>query len=597
MKVSDYVAAFLARQGVRHVFAVSGGASLHLIHSIAHTPGVDYVCPQHEQAGAMAADAYARATGGLGAAIATSGPGATNLITGVCGAYYDSVPVLYITGQVTTFRLKRDLGVRQLGFQETDVVDMFRPVTKYAAQVARAEDIRFHLEQAVHLATTGRPGPVLIDLPDDIQRAEVDEAALRGFTPEPVRVPAPSEGDIAAVLRAIEAAERPVLILGAGVRIAGATREAIEVAERFQLPILPTWGARDLLPAAHPLNVGAFGTHGTRHGNFAVQNADLVIAVGARLDTREAGSPLTTFARAARKVVVDIDPAEVGKFAVLEAPFDHAITADARAFLGALLGAASPAPDAARTAEWRRQIARWREAYPIGLSAPEPGGVDPYAFIGALSAALPEGAPVASDTGCALAWSMQRFEFKAGQRFYHAFNNTPMGYALPAAIGVAFATDRPVVCLAGDGSLQMSLQELSTVVRHRLPIKVFLVNNGGYAMIRQTQDQWFGGEYLASTVDGGLGLPDWQALSAAFGFATYRIDRTEDAAGVIARVLAEEGPAFCEVVVPPGCGVEPQVKFGRPLEDPEPLLPRAELAANMLIPLHPSSQVGMEVTP
>ena len=293
MKLSDYVASFLAAQGIRHVFAIAGGASLHLMHSIAKTPGISYVCPQHEQAGAMAADAYSRVTGNLGAAVATSGPGATNMITGACCAYYDSVPVIYITGQVSTFRLKRDTGVRQMGFQETDVVAMYRPITKYAVMVEDPQRIRYELEKACSLARSGRPGPVLVDLPDDIQRREIDPDTLPAFTPAPEKTFAsPTADQLEHCLDLLKKAHRPVVVLGWGVRLSKAEAEAREMIEALGFPVVLTWAVLDMLPSAHPLNVGPFGTHGTRYGNFTVQNADLLMAIGARLDTeRLAATP------------------------------------------------------------------------------------------------------------------------------------------------------------------------------------------------------------------------------------------------------------------------------------------------------------------
>ncbi|MFN8543858.1 MAG: thiamine pyrophosphate-binding protein [Candidatus Binatia bacterium] len=589
MTVADYVARFLAARGVEHVFAVSGGASLHLIHAIARTPGITYVCPQHEQAGAMAADAYARITG-LGAAIATSGPGATNMITGACGAYYDSVPVIYVTGQVSTFRLRRGSGVRQLGFQETDVVAMFRPVTKYAVQLEEAAAIRYELEKAHHLATTGRPGPVLLDIPDDLQRAEIDPDALGGFAPE-AAAPARSRElreQVAETLRLVARAERPVLILGWGVRLAAAEALARDVVEALGIPVLRTWAALDLLPANHPLAVGAFGTHGTRAGNFTVQNADLVVAIGARLDTRATGG-LASFAREAAKVVVDIDPHELAKLDALTPPTLR-IAADAGDFLAELAVQAAAAPRRSR-ATWLARVAGWAARHPICPPAYwAEDGVNPYAFVQALAAASAEGDTIVVDTGCAVAWTCQAFAPKPGQRLLHDFNNTAMGWALPASIGASLALGgRPVTCVTGDGSLQMNLQELATVLRHRLPVRIFLLNNGGYSMIRQTQDQWLGSDYLASTVEGGLAFPDFERLAAAYGYPVVTIARNRDLHASIRQVLDADGPVFCNVVIDAAQRVAPQVKWGRPIEDGEPLLERREFLANMIVRPDPAS--------
>lgn len=597
MKLSDYVAAFLARQGIRHVFAVSGGASLHLIHSVADTPGLSFVCPMHEQAGAMAADAYARVTENLGAAIATSGPGATNLLTGVCCAYYDSVPVLFITGQVSTFRSKGDTGVRQIGFQETDTVDVFRPVTKYASRVDRPERIRYELEKACHLARSGRPGPVLVDIPDDVQRANVDPDALVGYQAPSQRVAGNGIRDLAAQCHVwLREARRPVMILGWGVRLAGAAQAAREAAEKFGLPVAPTWAMADLLESDHPLRIGTFGTHGTRYANFAVQNADLILSVGSRLDTKATGSPPATFAREARKIVVDVDASELNKFARCGLHVDLAIAADAREFLEAMTSMAAPA---APNADWLRQIADWQRRYPICPDAYyREQDVNPYVFVKTLSRECGEGETILLDTGCTLAWTMQAFDFKRGQRMFHDWNNTAMGWALPASIGASLA--RPgqrIVCVTGDGSLQMNIQELATVVRHKLPIKIFLLNNHGYSMIQQTQDQWLGSRYHASSVAGGLADPDYVAIAQAYGLPTLNLKANADLSEGIAEAMSADGPLFCQVEILPDCRVVPQVKFGRANEDPEPLLPRREFLDNMLIKPLASSTENATVAP
>ncbi|MDO8794116.1 MAG: thiamine pyrophosphate-binding protein [Vicinamibacterales bacterium] len=594
MKLSDYVASFLKDQGIGHVFAVTGGASLHLIDSIARTPGIEFVCPQHEQGGAMAADAYSRATGNLGCALATSGPGATNLVTGIICSWFDSVPVFYLTGQVTTFRLKGDSGVRQLGFQETEIVEMCKPVTKYAVMVTDWKQIRYEMEKAVHIAKAGRPGPVLVDIPDDLQRMDIDPSVLVPFVPPPVTVPAPAVRDLDTLVQMLAESRRPVMVLGWGVRLAGAGREAVRLAEQLGIPVLPTWPALDLLPASHPQLVGPFGTHGTRYANYALQNADLVLSIGARLDTREAGSPYQDFARGARKVVVDIDPPELHKLATFGMTTDLLIHADARQFVTALLARTAGLP-ALKLDDWYARIAKWKRDYPI--CTPEyraEEALNPYVFIEALSAIAAPGELLAIDTGCALAWTCQAFQFKEGQRLFHCFNTTAMGYALPAAIGVAFAEHQSVTCVVGDGSLQMNIQELATMVRHQLPIRVFLINNHGYSMVQQTQEQWLGGRYSATTVEGGLGFPDFAKVAEAYGIRTVTIDRNDHVADKLREVYGTPGPVFCNVEIAARHRVVPQVKFGRPIEDGEPLLPRAEFFANMIVAPTPASQVDHE---
>jgi acetolactate synthase I/II/III large subunit len=592
MKLSDVIAAFLAEQGIRHVFAVSGGASLHLIHSIAEAEGTTYVCPLHEQAGAFAADAYARVTGGLGCAVATSGPGATNLITGICSSYYDSVPVLYLTGQVATFRAKGDTGVRQIGFQETDTVDICRSITKYAVLVTDPYRVRYELQKAVAIARAGRPGPVLVDVPDDLQRMDIDPSRLLEFEGLPAGLDANvDDAVIDACLDAVAGAERPVLVYGWGVHLAGAEDQARALAATLGAPVAMSWAVTDLMPHDDPLAIGGFGTHGARYANFAVQNADLIIAVGSRLDTKATGSPPSTFARAARIVMVDIDAAEIRKFERLAVRIEHGLAVDAQVFLDGMLRRAVGRrfPD---FSPWLERIHAWQASYPVcePASADETA-VNPYWLVKQLSALLEEDDIIFSDTGCALAWMMQAFEFKRGQRFYHAFNNTPMGYGLPGAMGASFA--RPgqrIVCVTGDGSLQMAIQELATVVHHQLPIKIILLDNQGHGMVRQTQDMWLGGNHYATSSKGGLPSPDFSAVARAYGWTTHGLALNADVLTRLAALLDAPGPGFLHVELAPDHRVVPQVKFGRPNEDADPLLPRQEFLANMIIDPLPVSR-------
>lgn len=591
MKLSNVVAQFLAEQGIRHVFAISGGASLHLIHSIAETEGTDYVCPQHEQAGAYAADAYARVTGGMGCAVATSGPGATNLITGICSSYYDSVPVLYLTGQVATFRAKGDTGVRQIGFQETEIVDVCRTITKYAVLVKDPYRVRYELQKAVAIAKAGRPGPVLVDIPDDLQRMDIDPAKLLEYVPEAgSAAPAIDDATIDACIDAVKAARRPVLVYGWGIHLAGAEGVALELARRLRIPVATTWAARDLIPETDPLSIGGFGTHGTRFANFAVQNADLVIAVGSRLDTKATGSPPSSFAREAKLIMLDIDDTEIRKFEKLQRRIDIGICADAGDFLRALHGRAGgqTLPD---FSEWLSRIGQWKARYPECLPAhAAETRVNPYWLVKQLSSRLQDGQIIFSDTGCALAWMMQGFEFKPGQRFFHAFNNTPMGYGLPGAIGASFAhPGRNILCISGDGSLQMSIQELATVARHRLPVKIILLNNRGHAMVRQTQEMWLQGNYYATSTEGGLPNPDFAAIARAYGLRTGNLALNADIGAALGDMLRDHEPCLLNVDLDPDHRVVPQVKYGRPNEDADPLLDRDEFLANMIVKPMPVS--------
>ncbi len=589
MKLTDYVAQVLRKEGVKHVFAISGGASLHLIHSVARTGGMEVICPGHEQAGAMAADGYARATGGLGVAMSTSGPGATNMITGVCSAYYDSVPVIFITGQVATFRMKGHTNVRQVGFQETATVEMYRPITKYAILITDERRIRYELEKAIFLARSGRPGPVVLDIPDDIQRREINPGELPSFTPSVEKKKAPV--DVARSINYLRQAKRPVVVFGWGIHLAGAEKEAISLLETLGFPAALTWGAGDLLPESHPLRIGTFGTHGTRFANFAVQNADMILSIGSRLDTKSTGSPPNTFAREAKKIVIDIDPYELKKFKKFGLKVDVRISGDAKELLKAFQKHAARLPKN-DISPWLRRIAAWKKKYPMCPPAYyKEKGVNPYVFVEELSRYTRQNEVMVIDTGCTVAWMMQGFSFKKGQRLYHDWNNTAMGWALPASIGVSLALNKKsIICVTGDGSLQMNLQELSTLLKHKLPIKIFVLNNHGYSMIQQTQDQWFNSAYLASSEGGGLAFPDFAKIASSFGFKTITIKKNRELSGGVKKVLAMRGPVFCNIEINPKHRVIPQVKFGRPLEDPEPLLARKEFNDNMMVKLLPEKK-------
>lgn len=585
MKLSDYVACFLAAQGIGHVFVITGGAAAHLIDSIAKNPNIDYICTQHEQAAAMAADAYSRVTENLGAAIATSGPGATNLITGACCAYYDSIPVIYITGQVATFRLSKGTGIRQLGFQEADTVNIFRPLTKYAVLVDDPQRIRYELEKASHLARSGRPGPVLVDLPDNVQRIDIEPDELEPFVPVPQnKDPGRLEEQVETCIKLLENAKRPVIILGWGIRLSRAGEEAREFVNKTGFPVLPTWAMMDILPSNHPLIVGSFGLHGTRYGNFAVQNADLVLSIGSRLDTHLTGSPITTFAREAKKIIVDVDINELNKYQKFSMEVDVLIHSDVKDFLQ-VINSKIDGVTKQDTSEWQKRIEEWKARYPICPPAYyQQKEVNPYVFVKTLAKESSTGDVIFVDTGCGVAWMMQGFEFKKNQRLFSAFNNTPMGYSLPASIGACIALGKkPVTCVTGDGGLQINIQELATIIKFDLPIKIFLINNKGFSMIKQTQDQWFDSRYVASNTENDLAFPDFVKVAEAYGYKTVTIASNRELHRRIREVLDSRGPVFCNVEIGPEHRVIPQVKFGRPIEDAEPLLDRKEFLENMIV--------------
>jgi len=572
MKLSAYVIERLAQEGVDTIFGISGGAAVHLFDAIGRHPTMRYVAPSHEQTAAMAADGYARTSGRIGVALTTSGPGATNLLTGLCCSYDDGIPTVMLTGQVATHRLRGDLGVRQLGFQETPIVEMYAPVTKYAVRILEPTCIRYELEKALYLAQEGRPGPVVIDLPDDLQRVEIDPLALEGFTPPPLAQSPMVLDRLRALVADLERAARPVAVLGAGLLRPRLDRELAEFIEAFGLPMLTTWPASDLVPANHPLRIGPFGVYGPRSGNFAVQHADFVLVLGSRLSQNLTGGLLPTFAPKATIAMIDIDPAEIEKFTTRGIRIVHRIPLALQTALPEMSAFAS-SERLDRTA-WLTQIAAWRERYPAAKEPRPPaptGTLDAYDVVTAWSAQLPARSTIVVDTGGTLTWTLNGYAAKVGQRLFSAWNTTPMGYALPAAIGASFADPtRTVSCIIGDGGLMLCLGELAMLVRHRLPIKVLLFDNHGHGIQRQTLDTWLQGAYHAVDEASGLSFVPFSRVAEAIGLPVIHLSTREELNDGLRRVYAMDGPVFCHLEIAPRQPLYPVLKYGYPLEEQMP---------------------------
>lgn len=583
MLASEYIVDFLRQQKTKEVFLITGAAIAFTVDAFSKRRDIRYICMQHEQAAAMAAESYSRLATGIGVAMGTSGPGATNLITGICGAWFDSIPTLYITGQVNTKEQTGHTNVRQIGFQETKIVEIVKPITKFAHKLEDPEEIRYILEKAMYIAKSGRPGPVLVDIPINLQYAKIDPKRLKSFkAPKKLSHHKDLDKKIEETINIINSANRPVLLLGFGIRLSHAEKELKALINLLNFPVVTTWSGLDLIEYDHKLRVGQSGVYGSRAANFAIQNCDLLISLGARLDTRQTGSRAANYAREAKKIIVDIDEAEINKGRGIIP--NVAISEDVKLFLVQLLKAKKEIK-VNNISNWIEKIKIWKEKYPLLKEEhyKQKKYVNPYIFMKALSDLLPTNAIIIPDEGGNLTWTIQGIQLKKGQRLFSTFGNSPMGYALPASIGASFAVEnkKPVICITGDGGLQLNLQELQTIIKHQLPIKIFILNNGCYGIIKQFQDTWLGSRYEAS--EKGYSAPDFIKIAKAYGFKTFQIKTHKNLRIKIANVIKQKGPVFCDVLLDPDQKIEPKIEFGMPLEDMTPYLRRSEFMSNMIV--------------
>ena len=611
IRLSDYVASRLVEHGIAHVFMLTGGGAMHLNDALGRAEGLRYICCHHEQALAMAAESYTRLSGRLAALNVTTGPGGINTLNGVHGAYTDSIAMLVLSGQVKRETLRQNAPgkLRQLGDQEADIVAMATPITKFAALVSNPNDIRYLLEKALWLAESGRPGPVWLDIPIDIQSAMIDPDAIHGFDPlvegygRDFAIPAEYgwiEGEqLRAAARRVIAmlgeAKRPVLIPGTGVRIAKAHDLFLRVTAKLGIAIAPAWNAQDVVDDDHPLYVGRPGTVGDRAGNFAVQRADLLLVLGCRLNVRQISYNFQAFAPDARKIMVDIDAAELAKPTL---SIDLPIHADLATFLAVLeeeLDGYQPASAHGDYVAWGLER---RRRYPPVL--PEywdtKGVVNPYCFVETLFAALGENEVIVMADATAAVCTVQAAKLKHGQRLYSNSGAASMGYDLPATIGAWHAMPEGssrIICLAGDGSIMQNLQELQTIVGQRIPAKIFLYNNSGYHSIRQAQQAYFDGFSVGCGPDSGITFPDFEKIAAAFGLSYTRVSEHDDMARAIDATLSAPGAAMCEIMVDKSQNFAPKVSSRRledgsmvtaSMDDLAPFLPREELAEALAVP-------------
>jgi acetolactate synthase I/II/III large subunit len=594
MKLSDYVFQFIAAQGVRHVFMLPGGGAMHLVDSLGRCKGIEYVCNLHEQACTIAAEAYARVNNNLGVALVTTGPGGTNAITGVAGAWLDSTPCIFISGQVKRDDLMGDLGVRQLGVQEIDIVSLVRPITKYAVTIMDSSSIRYHLEKALYLAKTGRPGPVWIDIPLDIQAASIEPEILNGFDHGEMDIQFDQYNltkQVSDVIDLINKSERPILLAGNGIRLAGAEKEFIYLVAQLNIPILTTWLGIDLLPESHNLFIGRPGSIAPRGANFALQNSDCLLVIGSRLDMALTGYAHDKFARAAKKIMVDIDANEIRK---IKASIDIPIYADAGAFIREFLNQINKIKEKS-SSSWLLRCQNWKKKYPV--VQPEHrahrGSVSTFFFSEILADELSnDDLIVPGSSGNSVEIFLLVFKVKAGQRVFHNRGLGAMGFGLPASIGACIASGRRrTICVDGDGGFQLNIQELETVARLKLPIKFFVFNNKGYASIRAMQRNYFH-QLVGADPKSGLTLPDIIKVATAYGLSAVRIVDQHDLRNQIRDIIQIPGPVVCELMAVPDEIRAPRLSSGqrsdgtmisKPLEDLWPFLDRQEFLSNMLI--------------
>jgi len=598
MKLSDYVFNFIAETGARHIFFLPGGGCMHLVDSLGRKNELQKICCLHEQAASIAAEAYSQYSNNLGVALVTTGPGATNAITGVAGAWIDSTPLFIISGQVKRSDMIGASGVRQMGIQEVDIESIVKPITKYAVTVTNPRMIKYHLQKALYLATHDRKGPVWIDLPLDVQGSNIDEHALPEYLHDYLLSEELITNEIknCAVIAAdiLSKAERPVILAGNGIRMCNAPEAFNDLIQRIKAPVLLTWKASDFLWEEHELYCGKPGIIGQRGANFTQQNADFLLSIGARLDLCQIGHNYSHFAPAAKKVIVDIDKNELNKIKTF---IDVTVNADAGVFINALLDALEKVQTNDYSL-WLMQCKQWQRRYPVILDEyRQPAElVNPYYFFDVLSDLLnEEDLIVPESSGISAEITQQAFRLKRGQRILNTPGLGAMGFGLPACIGACLASDgRRTISIIGDGGLQHNIQELETIARLKLPLKIFILNNNGYASIRNMQRAHFKGNLVGCDPGSGLTLPDTCKVVRAYGLTTRRILNQDNLYDEVADVLNSVETIICEVMIDPEVPAAPKMSsqvlpdgkiVSKPMEDLWPFLDREELLSNMLIPV------------
>ncbi len=592
MRVADYIADYVYKLGVGDIFMVSGGGMMFLTDGVAKHPRLRAVCNHHEQASAMAAVSYSKYNQNFGVAYVTTGCGGTNAITGLLGAWQDNIPCMFISGQSKRKETVRNSGLalRQFGVQEADIVSIVQPLTKYAVMVNDPQEIAYNLDKAVYLAKHGRPGPVWLDIPLDVQGAVIDPATLRRFEGDEVekkyKEDAGSE-DLNRLQEMLKQSKRPVIIAGQGIRLSHAIPEFKMLLKHSPIPVVASRLGIDLLPSDYPLFIGRIGNKGDRAGNFAVQNADLVLSIGSRLSVSSTGHEYHTFAREAKIIVVDIDPIEHKKNTV---KIDLFINADAKNFMEQVQNLEFPV-----SSDWINKCRVWKKKWPVCL--PEYGkhkrAINLYYFTDRLSLKMKDDSVVVSDAGSAFYVISQGIQLRKRQRYITSGGQAEMGYTLPACIGASIAKKSgEIIGVTGDGSFQMNIQELQTIVHYKLPVKIFVWNNNGYLSIRATQSKFFEGRFIGTHKETGVSFPDLKKIANAYGIPYFKVSDSRKLDDVIGKVLRSPKAAICEVICFPDQEIVPTVSsvkkedgsmVSKPLEDMYPFLDREEFKEEMII--------------
>ena len=582
MNLSDYILDFLEKKKIKDVFLITGGAICFLVDAFSRNKKINYISVAHEQAAAMMADSYARLGSNFSCTMATSGPGATNLITGIACSYFDSIPSMHITGQVNTYEQQdghmSTKNVRQVGFQETDIVRISKPITKFSYKLKKPAEIRFILEKAHHLATTGRPGPVLIDIPMNFQREVVIPKKLKSYKPTKDKNFLNLKKDIKKIENLLIKSKKPVLILGGGIKYGKAEKELKYFLDKFKIPMVTTWSGVDLIEYENINYIGNIGVYGSRAANFTVQNSDLILCLGTRLDTRVTGGNPKSFARDAIKIIVDIDKEELGKQRGLK--IDLKINTDIKNFLKNYYKYHNISTI---KKEWLNKCRDWKKQYPVIQKKyfKEKKYINPYVLMGELSKILNSKDIIIADDGGHLTWTIQSFKIKKGQKLFSAFGNSPMGYALPASIGASIVKKKcRVICIDGDGSIQINLQELHTIDKLKLPIKIFILNNNGYGIIKQFQGLYLNSRFEATGK--GVSNPDFKKISNAFNI-NYNLLKTHNDLSNLKKIISSKRAEIIEINIKSDQKIIPKLQFGKPIEDLSPLLPRKEFLRNMSV--------------